>query len=415
MPKTKHIKPRLISYKRGYDPDSIKNTKSVEFNDAHGDKRTISIPVVSGAKPVEFQVNEQMPLFFELATARNYTGLQKFTAFGEYLSGTIKNAWENELQQNFSTNNTRTNPGFLRAVLATWKRFYGQQDLRKAGLKYIANLEWDQIYRKTGDTPVKFTQRVETLYAVLKELDEYPGGTTPLPTVRQRKEFLVESFPKDYQVYYEGRGGDFSESFAAIGQILQDHFNREHESDTSDSSCMSSDSSSDSGSDSSDSDSDSEEGKKKKRKSKKVSSKAAKKKSKKQSKKKSKKKSKSTTPTKTAFSRPTMTDICPIHGGHTWGDCRLNNRGANYDPPKAYVRANGGPHNSQGRGRSAQNQHGNRDQQGQQSFHYDDDVIPADERLIPVVPSPRTMMAPLPRAPAPTSSYANVTWGPRSR
>ena len=27
------------------------------------------------------------------------------------------------------------------------------------------------------------------------------------------------------------------------------------------------------------------------------------------------------------------TDICPIHGGHKWGNCRLNFRNPHYDPP----------------------------------------------------------------------------------
>ena len=31
---------------------------------------------------------------------------------------------------------------------------------------------------------------------------------------------------------------------------------------------------------------------------------------------------------------------CPVHGGHTWGDCRLNPRSENYDPPKPYFRNN---------------------------------------------------------------------------
>ncbi len=52
----------LVSYKMGYDPDTPKKTKSIEV-DENGAKRTFAIPVVSGEKEVEFQINEQLTVF----------------------------------------------------------------------------------------------------------------------------------------------------------------------------------------------------------------------------------------------------------------------------------------------------------------------------------------------------------------
>ena len=240
MPKYKS----LVNYKIGYKPDAPKKTKNIEIED-NGATTTYAIPVVSGDKDIEFQVQEQLPIFFSLANQRGYNGLDKFTHFGECLSGPFKSTWENELNANFAANHLRTNPGFRRALIGTWVRFYGQPDLRKAGLKYVSKLKWKDMYHKYSHTPVQFTQRVETLYAVLKQLDEDPG-TTPMPTARQKKEYLVESFPKDYQEYYELRGGDYTESMAQIGQCMEDHFDRENESSSSDGSISSSDDSSDS-------------------------------------------------------------------------------------------------------------------------------------------------------------------------
>ena len=228
MAKTKS----LITYKIGYNPDSPKKTKSIEFED-NGATRTFAIPVVSGSKNIEFQVNEQLPIFFELADTLGYNGQDKFNHFGEYLSGSFKSAWENEVHANFAANHQQTNPGFKRAIIGLWVRFYGQEDLRKAALKYLQGLKWKEIYHKYKHTPVQYTQRVETLYAVLKQLDVDPG-TTPMPTARQKKECLVESFPRDYQVYYELRGGDYTESMAEIGQMMESHFDRENESSSDD-------------------------------------------------------------------------------------------------------------------------------------------------------------------------------------
>ena len=377
MPKYKS----LVNYKIGYKPDAPKKTKNIEIED-NGATTTYAIPVVSGDKDIEFQVQEQLPIFFSLANQRGYNGLDKFTHFGECLSGPFKSTWENELNANFAANHLRTNPGFRRALIGTWVRFYGQPDLRKAGLKYVSKLKWKDMYHKYSHTPVQFTQRVETLYAVLKQLDEDPG-TTPMPTARQKKEYLVESFPKDYQEYYELRGGDYTESMAQIGQCMEDHFDRENESSSNDESISSSDDSSDSDdSSNSESSTDSDTDRKRKRKKSKHAKRHNKKrhqsKSKKTSKKHSKKKSSKphTSNKSSRFVGPDFNDVCPLHGGHIWGNCRLNRRGANYDPPKpyqSYFRRDGSsnagqkPQFQQGRGRGAnpqQTQHGT----GQQSY-----------------------------------------------
>ena len=79
--------------------------------------------MVSGEKEVEYQINEQLPIFFELSNALGYTGLQKFNHFGQYLSGAFKLAWENEVRTNYAANHQRTHPGFDRALIGTWIRF----------------------------------------------------------------------------------------------------------------------------------------------------------------------------------------------------------------------------------------------------------------------------------------------------
>ena len=47
--------------------------------------------------------------------------------------------------------------------------------------------------------------------------------------------------PKDYRLAYDLRGSEFIESFAEIGQIMEDHFDRERETSSSSSDGESSD------------------------------------------------------------------------------------------------------------------------------------------------------------------------------
>ena len=60
--------------------------------------------MVSGEKDVEYQINEQLPIFFELSNMLGYTGLEKFNHFGQYFSGAFKSAWENDLRTNHPAN-----------------------------------------------------------------------------------------------------------------------------------------------------------------------------------------------------------------------------------------------------------------------------------------------------------------------
>ena len=85
------------------------------------------------------------------------------------------------MNDNYQNANQRTILGFRRALQATWIRFYGESDLHKGGLKLVAKLKWKKVHDKYEHTPVKYTQRVETLYALLREMDGTPG-TTPMPT-----------------------------------------------------------------------------------------------------------------------------------------------------------------------------------------------------------------------------------------
>jgi len=170
-----------------------------------------------------------------------------------------------------------------------------------------------------------------------------------------------------------------------VGQLMEDHFNHENESDSGDSKEASSDDDIDSSdTDSSDSDSDSNsDDEKKKRKKKSTHSK--KRKAKKSKKTKSKKKKKKNIRTAGKYGKHLKpTDTCPIHGGHKWAKCRLNNHGDSYDPPRSYGTYDntnhqaqgyhGGQnahkgHNHQSRGRNNQSQGQGQRNQGQQYYN----------------------------------------------
>jgi len=161
-----------------------------------------------------------------------YTGPKKFHFFGQYFSCPFKAVWKNELAQIFRTNASRTNQAFDHALIGTWIRIYGQTNLRKAALKMISKLKWKKIFRKYEHAPVKFTLRMETLYGLCEKSDEDPGRT-PMPTSCQRKETLVDAFPEDFRLAYDIFGGEYTGSFAEIGQIMEDHFDRDRESSSS--------------------------------------------------------------------------------------------------------------------------------------------------------------------------------------
>ena len=88
------------------------------------------------------------------------------------------------------------------------------------------------MFRKHKHAPVKFTLRVKTLSGLCKKMGE-DLDNTPMPTPRQRKETLVDAFPKDFRLAYDLRGGEYMEPFAEIGQIMEDHFDRDRESSSS--------------------------------------------------------------------------------------------------------------------------------------------------------------------------------------
>ena len=382
----------IVTYKLVYDPDKKKKCKTVQV-EQNGTTNFFAIPIVSGEKGVEFQLNEQTKPFFELSDALNYTGQQKFENYGKYLSGAIKTTWELVLADDFPNAGHRTHPGFKRALIAVWKRFYGQQDLREACLKMISKLEWKKIHKKYGDKPAKYTQRVENLYTIISQLNITPG-TTPMPTTRQKNKQLVESFPKDYRLYFVLRGGDYTQPMNAIGRVMAEKYDRDKDSDSdaSDSPSSSDEGSSDDQSSSgeeslssSDDSSSNDEKKKRKRKRRKKLSKKEKKQRRKKSKRHQKKKQRKNRK-KEFHGTPKPSDICPIHGGHKWADCRLNNRGNNYDPPvkrdHQYSQQGYKGSSSQGQsyqsrgGRPGQNQ-GRGAQHGTNQYHFGDEPCEA--------------------------------------
>ena len=68
----------LVTYKIGYNPDGKKKHKSVEVAFENGATQTFEIPIVSGEKDIEFQVNEQLSLYDGLTEALVYTGPEFF-------------------------------------------------------------------------------------------------------------------------------------------------------------------------------------------------------------------------------------------------------------------------------------------------------------------------------------------------
>ena len=85
-----------------YNPDGKKKHKSVEVAFNNGATQTFEIPIVSGEQAIEFQVNEQLPLYDGLAEALAYTSPEKFSHYGTYFSEAFKSKWENELNDNYS-------------------------------------------------------------------------------------------------------------------------------------------------------------------------------------------------------------------------------------------------------------------------------------------------------------------------
>ena len=98
------------------------------------------------------------------------------------------------------------------------------------------------------------------VWALPLEMDGTPD-TTPMPAPRQKN--------KEYQIYFELRGNDYGIAMSKVGQLMEDHFNHENESDSGDSKEASSDDdidSSDTDSSDSNSDSNSDDEKKKRKK-----------------------------------------------------------------------------------------------------------------------------------------------------
>lgn len=92
----------LVTYKIGYNrPDGKNKHKSVKVAFNNGATQTFEIPIVLDEKEIEFQVNEQLPLYYGLAEALVYTGPEKFSHYGTYLSGAFQSTWENELNDNY--------------------------------------------------------------------------------------------------------------------------------------------------------------------------------------------------------------------------------------------------------------------------------------------------------------------------
>ena len=75
MPKVKS----LLKYKISYDPDAKRKTKSVEV-ESNGVTRTFAVPIVSGDRGIEFQINEQLPIFSNYQPKLTTTDKQNSTS-----------------------------------------------------------------------------------------------------------------------------------------------------------------------------------------------------------------------------------------------------------------------------------------------------------------------------------------------
>ena len=108
---------------------------------------------------------------------------------------------------------------------------------------FFAELSLEVGFLKHEHTPwnLHFVRKLYTCCAISR-MDEDPG-TTPMPTLRQKKEQLVNAFSKDLWLTWDLCGGEYTDFFAGIGQTMEDHFNRERESSSSLSDSESSDSS----------------------------------------------------------------------------------------------------------------------------------------------------------------------------
>ena len=96
-------------------------------------------------------------------------------------------------------------------------------------------IEWKKIYKKYGHTPATYLSIHNALKRVIYALTywkfRYQSGyiqVQRMPTTRQKNKELVESFPKEYRLYFDlQRGGDVNQPMNEVGRVMAKKFDRE--------------------------------------------------------------------------------------------------------------------------------------------------------------------------------------------
>ena len=89
------------------------------------------------------------------------------------------------------------------------------------------------MFRKHGRAPVKFTLCMETVYVRAVREDGRGPRQDAHTNSTSKEENTGRCLSEDFRLAYDLHGGEYTDSFAEIGQILEDHFDRERESSSS--------------------------------------------------------------------------------------------------------------------------------------------------------------------------------------
>ncbi|EJK69291.1 hypothetical protein THAOC_09463, partial [Thalassiosira oceanica] len=288
-----------------------------------------AVPIISGVRGSMHAILEQFPLFDQMAEGCNLDKEKKFAAMNECLSGNYKTIWQNVVAEDYETRENKMEDGaFNQARRKFITRTTKFEHPRDEHLHFLRHNKFSNYKME----PIAYGEEYAKHYRATKELE----GTASMPNKTEFSKIFAESFPQGYLRYWLDSRQPYSQaSLLAIARVMQTYYDREQE-DTKESG---------------DSDDETEDASK-------------------SEKQKSAKKQKTGGDEEpfdidsycksSAFSRPTFSSQCRIHGrSHTWGDCNLNPRSSNYA-----FRGDNYDSQARGRGRGRSNNSYGQQQQG---------------------------------------------------
>ena len=271
-----------IQYKVGFEPSSLTQVKLEAV--VAGTVRSKKVPVFTASAGVEglFHVIDQ---FNKAAGRLDFDAEDKWDQWEDVLDTTAQTKWANQIRG--LTNAQKTNARFTREVTTFVNTYAGSDEARDILLDYIKSTEC--IKPRKEDCQVH-ASRIETLCLYANRLE----GTRQELNADEIKQAVFSTFPKTWRNDYKKNRNLHNDS---IGDIIE-YMNlcKGIADDQMDSS-----------------------GKNKKRKTEDGERIRGGNSSKNEGNRNTNKKV-----------RVEDKDICPVHGGHKWGECSLNPRGKNW-------------------------------------------------------------------------------------